>query len=64
MSSIEETDRPERLFTMQRVVDKVRIVTLQGEIGHTTKDMLPAALLNQDDTVLDRHPDVEHALNT
>ncbi|TXS06879.1 hypothetical protein EAO70_36550 [Streptomyces sp. adm13(2018)] len=64
MSSIEETDRPERLSTMQRVVDKVRIVTLQGEIDHTTKDMLPAALLKQDDTVLDRHPDVEHALNT
>ncbi|MFJ4873148.1 STAS domain-containing protein [Streptomyces sp. NPDC088757] len=52
MSSIEETGRPERLSAVHRVVDGVRIVTLQGEIDHTTKDMVQAALLDQDGTTL------------
>ncbi|MEU6621977.1 STAS domain-containing protein [Streptomyces litmocidini] len=50
MPSNEETARTERLSAAHYMVDGVRIVTLQGEIDHTTKNVLHNALLPPDDT--------------
>ncbi|MFF5787952.1 STAS domain-containing protein [Streptomyces sp. NPDC012693] len=49
MTVNDRTDRPDRLSVVQRTVDGVRVATLQGEIDHTTKDLLYDALLPQDE---------------
>jgi anti-anti-sigma factor len=58
LSAVEETvtgnqmaDRPGRLSVERKVVDGVRVVTVQGEIDHDVKDVLSAALLSEDGTV-------------
>ncbi|WP_328835306.1 STAS domain-containing protein [Streptomyces europaeiscabiei] len=54
MTDIENADRPGRLSVEHRMVDDVRIVTVQGEIDHTVKDVLSQALLSEDGTVAPR----------
>jgi anti-anti-sigma factor len=55
LSAVEETvtgnqkaDPPDRLSVERKVVDGVRVVTVQGEIDHTVKDLLSDALLSGD----------------
>ncbi|WP_435972319.1 STAS domain-containing protein [Streptomyces sp. Qhu_M48] len=45
MSGNEETDRPARLLITHRTVDGVRVVALAGEIDHTSREALSAALM-------------------
>ncbi|MFF1296259.1 MULTISPECIES: STAS domain-containing protein [unclassified Streptomyces] len=51
MTGNQKTDRPDRLSVQRKAVDGVRVVTVQGEIDHTVKDILTKALLSEDDTV-------------
>ncbi|MFG3035022.1 STAS domain-containing protein [Streptomyces sp. NPDC048253] len=46
MSDIENAGRPDRFSAVHRMVDGVRIVTVQGEIDHDVKELLGAALLS------------------
>ncbi|MDR6978053.1 stage II sporulation protein AA (anti-sigma F factor antagonist) [Streptomyces sp. 3330] len=50
MTDIERADRPKSLSVEHRVVDGVRVVTVQGEIDHDVKDALGEALLREDGT--------------
>ncbi|WP_327187860.1 STAS domain-containing protein [Streptomyces sp. NBC_01334] len=45
MTDIEQAGRPGRLSVEHRVVNGVRVVTVQGEIDHDVKDVLGSALL-------------------
>ncbi|MGW9453787.1 STAS domain-containing protein [Streptomyces sp. NPDC055632] len=54
MTGNEKTDHAERLSVAHRVVDGIRVVTLQGEIDHTAKDTLAQLLTLQDDAALPR----------
>ncbi|MFF1443099.1 STAS domain-containing protein [Streptomyces sp. NPDC058295] len=45
MTDIEQAGRPGRLSVEHRVVDGVRVVTVQGEIDHDVKNVLGDALL-------------------
>jgi anti-anti-sigma factor len=47
----QKADRPDRLFAEHKEVNGIRVVTVQGEIDHTVKDILSEALLSQDGTV-------------
>ncbi|MET8031123.1 STAS domain-containing protein [Streptomyces avermitilis] len=48
MTDIEKADRPERLSVEHRMVDGVRVVTVQGEIDHDVREVLSEALLSED----------------
>ncbi|MFI5477179.1 STAS domain-containing protein [Streptomyces cacaoi] len=48
MSDIEQADRPGRFSVVHRMVDGVRVVTVQGEIDHDVKDVFSNALLSGD----------------
>ncbi|MYV70250.1 anti-sigma factor antagonist [Streptomyces sp. SID2131] len=48
MSGNEQADRPSRLSAAHHTVDGVHVVTLQGEIDHTGKDVLRDALLQHE----------------
>ncbi|MGJ7414572.1 STAS domain-containing protein [Streptomyces cinereoruber] len=50
MTSNEESGRSDRLSATPRTVGGVRVVTLRGEIDHTTKDVLEHALLERSGT--------------
>ncbi|MEU9918675.1 STAS domain-containing protein [Streptomyces sp. NPDC051001] len=50
MTGNQKSDRPDRLAVQRKAVDGVRVVTVQGEIDHTVKDILTKALLSEDDT--------------
>ncbi|MCX5372583.1 STAS domain-containing protein [Streptomyces sp. NBC_00015] len=45
MTDIEQAGRPGRLSVEHRMVDGVRVVTVQGEIDHDVKNVLGDALL-------------------
>ncbi|MFG3028641.1 STAS domain-containing protein [Streptomyces sp. NPDC048253] len=45
MTDIEQAGRPGRLSVEHRVVDGVRVVTVQGEIDHDVRNVLGHALL-------------------
>ncbi|MER5966208.1 STAS domain-containing protein [Streptomyces sp. NPDC002057] len=45
MSDNEESTRPARLLITHHTVDGVRVVALAGEIDHTSRDVLSAALM-------------------
>ncbi|CAM5589536.1 Anti-sigma factor antagonist OS=Streptomyces alboniger OX=132473 GN=CP975_14040 PE=3 SV=1 [Streptomyces alboniger] len=51
MTDDQKADRPDRLFAERKEVDGIRVVTVQGEIDHTVRDVLSEALLSQDGTV-------------
>ncbi|WP_405968307.1 STAS domain-containing protein [Streptomyces sp. NBC_00015] len=51
MTDIGKADRPKGLSVEQRVVDGIRVVTMQGEIGHDVEDVLGEALLGADGAV-------------
>ncbi|MFF0001641.1 STAS domain-containing protein [Streptomyces avermitilis] len=48
MNDIEQADRPDRFSVVHRMVDGVRVVTVQGEIDHDVRELLSAALLSGD----------------
>ncbi|MFC8587364.1 STAS domain-containing protein [Streptomyces sp. NPDC057217] len=50
MTSNEESGRSDRLSATPRTVGGVRVVTLRGEIDHTTRDVLEHALLERNGT--------------
>ncbi|MFJ5934066.1 STAS domain-containing protein [Streptomyces sp. NPDC093071] len=50
MTSNEESARSDRLSATPRTVGGVRVVTLRGEIDHTTRDVLEHALLERNGT--------------
>ncbi|MFF5638445.1 STAS domain-containing protein [Streptomyces sp. NPDC012825] len=54
MSGNKEADQPSRLSATVRTVDDVRVVTLQGEIDHTAKDVLGQALLPEEEAPVSR----------
>ncbi|WP_405623721.1 STAS domain-containing protein [Streptomyces sp. NBC_00076] len=47
MTDNQKADRPDRLFAERKEVHGIRVVTVQGEIDHTVKDILSEALLPQ-----------------
>ncbi|MGW9451359.1 STAS domain-containing protein [Streptomyces sp. NPDC055632] len=49
MTGSTEAGRSQHLSAAHHAVDGVHVVTPRGEIDHTTKDLLQAALLDQDD---------------
>ncbi|MEU4878781.1 MULTISPECIES: STAS domain-containing protein [Streptomyces] len=49
MTDIDTTDQPEQFCVEQRLVDGVRVVSVQGEIDHDVQDVLTEALLPGDD---------------
>ncbi|MGW3561219.1 STAS domain-containing protein, partial [Streptomyces sp. NPDC000963] len=51
MSDHDNTARPGRLSVTHRTVEGVRIVSLRGEIDHTSRDVLGEALLSGDTAV-------------
>ncbi|MEV7673164.1 MULTISPECIES: STAS domain-containing protein [unclassified Streptomyces] len=51
MSDHDNTARPGRLSVTHRTVEGVRIVSLRGEIDHTSRDVLGEALLSGDAAV-------------
>ncbi|MFF1439210.1 STAS domain-containing protein [Streptomyces sp. NPDC058295] len=51
MTDIGKADRPKSLSVEHRVVDGVRVVTMQGEIDHDVKEVLGEALLSADGAV-------------
>ncbi len=51
MTDIKHAGRPERLSVERRVVDGVRVVTVQGEIDDEVKDVFRDALLSEDDAM-------------
>ncbi|MFD5478537.1 STAS domain-containing protein [Streptomyces hawaiiensis] len=46
MSDIGNTDGPGRFFAIHRMVDGVRVVTVEGEIDHHVRELLSAVLLS------------------
>ncbi|MEK9524244.1 MULTISPECIES: STAS domain-containing protein [Streptomyces] len=50
MTSNEQADRTGRLSVQHRVADGVRVVSLTGEIDHTTKDVVRDALQAREET--------------
>ncbi|MGQ4366042.1 STAS domain-containing protein [Streptomyces sp. SAS_272] len=52
MTDMDTADQPERLSVEQRIVDGVRVVTVQGEIDHDVQDVLSEALLARDETIV------------
>ena len=50
MTDNQKADRPDRLFVERKVVDGIRVVTVQGEIDHDVKDVLSEALMSEDGT--------------
>lgn len=50
VTDIPGTSRPPRLSIEHSTADGIRVVTLSGEIDHTVKDVLSAALLPRDGT--------------
>ncbi|MFF1443157.1 STAS domain-containing protein [Streptomyces sp. NPDC058295] len=54
MSDIEEADRPERLSIEERLVGRVRVVSVRGEIDNDVKGVLSESLLPHDSTVAPR----------
>ncbi|WP_329274427.1 STAS domain-containing protein [Streptomyces sp. NBC_00691] len=50
MTSNEQTDQTRRLSVQHHVTDGIRVVSLRGEIDHTTKDVVRDALLSQEAT--------------
>ncbi|MGW7259434.1 STAS domain-containing protein [Streptomyces sp. NPDC054834] len=51
MTDNQREGRPDRLCVERKVVDGVRVVTVQGEIDHDGKDVLSEALLSDDGTM-------------
>ncbi|MFJ5534904.1 STAS domain-containing protein [Streptomyces sp. NPDC093261] len=51
MTDNQKANRSNRLSVEPKVVDGVRVVTMQGEIDHDVKDVLSAALMPEDSTV-------------
>ncbi|MCQ9131991.1 STAS domain-containing protein [Streptomyces sp. IBSBF 2807] len=49
VTDIDTTDQPEQFCVEQRLVDGVRVVSVQGEIDHDVQDVLTEALLPGDD---------------
>ncbi|MET9929878.1 MULTISPECIES: STAS domain-containing protein [unclassified Streptomyces] len=52
MTGNEETASSQRLSVAHRVIDGVRVVSLEGEIDHTNRDVLQDALLCQGNTTV------------
>ncbi|MET9933480.1 MULTISPECIES: STAS domain-containing protein [unclassified Streptomyces] len=50
MTGNDKTEETVRLSAAHHTVDSIRVVTLRGEIDHTTRDVVENALLGQDDT--------------
>ncbi|MFJ4341667.1 STAS domain-containing protein [Streptomyces sp. NPDC088915] len=48
MSGNREVEQPSRLSATVRTVDDVRVVTLQGEIDHTSREVLGQALIPEE----------------
>ncbi len=46
MSDIEITDCSDRFSAVHRMIDGVRVVTVEGEIDHRVREVLSAALLS------------------
>ena len=46
MSDIGNTDRSDRFSAVHRMVDGVRVVTVEGEIDHHVRELLSAVLLS------------------
>ncbi|MGV9568040.1 STAS domain-containing protein [Streptomyces sp. NPDC003480] len=51
MTDNQKANRSNRLSVEPKVVDGVRVVTMQDEIDHDVKDVLSAALMPEDSTV-------------
>ncbi|MFF0093268.1 STAS domain-containing protein [Streptomyces canus] len=46
MTDIEHADRPDQFSAVHRMVGGVRVVTVEGEIDHTVRELLSSALLS------------------
>ncbi|MEU4875283.1 STAS domain-containing protein [Streptomyces sp. NPDC021608] len=49
MTDIDTADQPEQFCVAQRLVNGVRVVSVQGEIDHDVQELLTEALLPGDD---------------
>jgi anti-anti-sigma factor len=56
VTDIPGTSGPPRLSIEHSIADGIHVVTLRGEIDHTVKDVLSAALLPRDDAESDGAP--------
>ncbi|MDX3114701.1 MULTISPECIES: STAS domain-containing protein [Streptomyces] len=52
MTDIDTADQPEQFSVEQRIVDGVRVVSVQGEIDHDVQDILTEALLARHETIV------------